>query len=139
MNLEDRMKVLEMIEQGKITAADGLELLKALDETTTVSTSSAAGTADRFLRVRVNGDKAKVNVNIPLALIKVATKFVGVGTGFIPERAREEMNKQGIDLSKLDLDELVQLMDQGLVDGKLVDVEADDEKDGHVKVEVYVE
>lgn len=138
MNLDDRMKVLELIEQGKVSAADGLELLKALEETANSPGVAKIG-PERVLRVRVNGDKAKVNVNIPLALIKVATKFMGMGMNFIPEQAKEEMNKQGIDLAKLDFDELVQLIDQGLVDGKLVDVEADDDEDGHVKVEVYVE
>jgi len=139
MNVNDRMKVLELIEQGKVSAADGLELLKALEETPVNSPSRVKTGHERFLRVRVNGDKAKVNVNLPLALIKVASKFMGMGMNFIPEEARTEMNKKGIDLSQIDLDELVELIDQGLVDGKLVDVEAEDEKDGLVKVEVYVE
>lgn len=139
MAVNDRMKVLELIEQGKVSAADGLELLKALEEYPSTLSGEGKGGQERFLRVRVNADKAKVDVNIPLALLKVASKFMGMSTAFIPDRAREEMNKQGIDLSKLDLEELVQLIDQGLVDGKLVDVEADDEMDGHVKVEVYVD
>jgi|GEM_PF-6134702 hypothetical protein len=49
------------------------------------------------------------------------------------------MDKRGIDLSEIDLKELVDLIDQGLVDGKLVDVELDDPQEGHMTVAVYVE
>ena len=58
---------------------------------------------------------------------------------FIPEEARQEMQKKGVDLSEIDFDELVQLIDQGLASGKLVDVDTDDQSDGHTKVEIYVE
>jgi len=49
------------------------------------------------------------------------------------------MQAKGIDLSEFDFDELVQLIDQGLANGKLVDIDTDDQKDGHTKVEIYVE
>jgi hypothetical protein len=49
------------------------------------------------------------------------------------------MKKQGIDLTKIDFNELMQLIDQGLSDGRLVDVETEDEEEGKMKVEVYVE
>ena len=37
---------------------------------------------------------------------------------------------QGIDLRKIDFDEIINLVDQGLSDGRLVDVETEDEKEG---------
>lgn len=94
---------------------------------------------NRFLRVKVDGYKTKVNVNIPLRLVKVASKFLGMGMNFIPSQARDEMNKQGIDLTQIDFTELVDLIDQGLIDGKLVDVELDDPQEGKMMVQVYVE
>ena len=57
----------------------------------------------------------------------------------IPAEALQEMQAKGIDLSEFDFDELVQLIDQGLANGKLVDIDTDDQKDGHTKVEIYVE
>ena len=42
---------------------------------------------DRSLRVRVDGDKTKVNVNIPLGLIRVATQIAGLGMQWIPDEA----------------------------------------------------
>jgi hypothetical protein len=42
-------------------------------------------------------------------------------------------------LNQIDFEELIEQIDRGLVDGKIVDIDADDPKEGHVKVEVYVE
>jgi hypothetical protein len=133
----DRLKILEMIQEGKISTAEGLELLQALDMGS--KNISAANDQKRVLRVKVDGDKTKVNVNIPLGLVRVASKFLGVGMNFIPAQARDELNKQGIDLSQIDFTELVNLIDQGLMDGKLVDVEVDDPTEGKMTVQVYVE
>ena len=81
----------------------------------------------------------KVNVNVPLKLIKAASKLAGFGMSFIPQEARTEMEKKGIDITKVDLDELLRLIDEGLADTRLVDVDVDDPKEGKIKVEVYVD
>ncbi len=133
----DKLKILEMIQEGKISTAEGLELLQALDMTNK-DTPSTSG-KDRNFRVKVDGDKTKVNVNIPLSLVRVASKFAGMGMNLIPAQARDEMNKQGIDLSQIDFNELVNLIEQGLTDGKLVDIEVEDPQEGKMKVQVYVE
>ncbi|WP_240986710.1 SHOCT-like domain-containing protein [Acididesulfobacillus acetoxydans] len=158
---EEKLKVLEMIQEGKISAAEGMELLKAFDEgqdgepylgqrragsapkdqaqdqeTHGGATSSAA---EHFLRVRVTGDKSnKVNVNIPFSLIKSASKLARYALAFIPAEARAEMEKKGLDPYDINIEELVRLLEQG-TDGKLVDIETEDEYQGKVKVEVCVE
>ena len=133
----EKLKILEMIQDGKISAGEGMELLKAIDDTAEKNPSNTSG---RFLRIRVNGDKAKkVNVNIPLKLVKVFSKFAGFGMKFIPEEARAEMEKKGINLSEMDIGELIQMIEQGLVDEKLVDVDVDDPTEGRIRVEVYVD
>lgn len=138
---QERLKILEMIQEGKINAEEGYQLLQALEGAAKQPDreSSPPGGRDRFFRVKVDGDKTKVNVNIPMRLVKVASKFVSVGMNFIPEQARSEMDKHGIDLSQIDFNELVDLIDQGLVDGKLVDVQVQDPNEGLMTVEVYVE
>jgi hypothetical protein len=137
---DERMKILEMIQNGKITATEGLNLLKALDDANIKPDETMNNSSGRFLRIRViSGQHSKVNVNIPLSLLKVATKFAGFGLKFIPEEAHLEMQKKGIDLSDINFDELVQLIDQGLVDGKLVDVDIEDPHEGRTRVEIYVE
>lgn len=133
---QEKLRILEMIREGKVSAAEGLELLQAMESG---GQEKQAGNSERVFRVKVDGDKTKVNVNIPMRLVRVASKFVGLGMNFIPPEARSEMDKRGIDLSEIDFKELVDLIDQGLVDGKLVDIEVDDPNEGHMTVAVYVE
>lgn len=133
---QEKLRVLELVQEGKVSAVQGLELLQAMESG---EQEKPAGNSDRVFRVKVDGDKTKVNVNIPMRLVRVASKFVGLGMNFIPPEARSEMDKRGIDLSEIDFKELVDLIDQGLVDGKLVDIEVDDPKEGHMTVAVYVE
>lgn len=130
-----------MVRDGKITAEEGLELLNALDETESRVPGPPKSIQDRFLRVRVDSaeNKTKVNVNIPLSLLKVASNLVNMGVGFIPEEARREMEAKGLDITGINFEELVNLIDQGLLDGKLVDVDTEDPKHGRTRVEVYVE
>ncbi|MCE5287583.1 MAG: hypothetical protein LLG02_17320 [Pelosinus sp.] len=135
----EKAKILEMIQSGKITAAEGLELLEALDPSGHEATIVPEKT-DRFLRIRITkGQQNKVNVNIPLSLVKVATKFAGIGMKMIPDQARLEMQNKGMDLSEINFDELAALIDQGLSDGKLVDIDTDDSPDGPTKIEIYIE
>jgi hypothetical protein len=141
MNMnEEKQKILEMLEGQKITVAEAMGLLDAIDEAPSQPQVAGAADGKKFLRIRVSGEKTKkVNVNIPLGLVKVASKFAGFGMGFIPEEARKEMEQKGINLAQLDLEEVVHLISQGLVEEKLVDIDIDDPKEGPMKVEVYVE
>lgn len=135
----EKIKILEMIQNGKISATEGLELLTACDDSFTKSECPTSG-GMRFLRIRItSGQNKKVNVNLPIGLLKVATKFANIGMKCIPNEALHEMQKKGIDLSAIDFDELINLIDQGLATGKLVDIDTDDDEDGHTKVEIYVE
>ncbi|NMB17111.1 MAG: hypothetical protein GX980_08380 [Firmicutes bacterium] len=133
----EKMRILQMIQEGKVTADEGMDLLKAVDES---SRAKGVDLNKRFLRVRVASERGmKANVNVPLGLLKIAFKLCGMGMAFIPEEAQREMEKKGIDLDQIDFDELVAQIDQGSSDGKLVDVETEDEKEGLIKVEVYVD
>lgn len=136
---QEIMRVLELIEEGKVNADQGMELIKAMSSEEKKDESQSVNETGRFFKVKVDGDKTKVNVNIPIRLVKVATKFVNLGMNFIPQEARHEMDKRGIDLNQIDFNELVDLIDQGLADGKLVDVDLQDPTEGHMTVAVYVE
>jgi hypothetical protein len=137
---EEKLKILKMIEEQKITAAEAMELLKAMNEPAPLERPADSAGGRKFLRVRVIGEKAKkVNVNIPLNLVKVASKFAVFGMGFIPEEARKELERKGIDLSQLNLEEVLTMIEQGMDVDKLVDIDVDDPEEGRVKVEVYVD
>ena len=139
---EEKLKILQMVQEGKIKATEAMELLKVLDESEPkMELPSPSRLTNRFLRIRVNtAGTTKVNVNLPLSIMRVASKFAAFGMNYIPEAARQEMANKGIDFTKIDIEELIRMIEQGLLEGgKLVDVEAIDPNEGLVKVEVYVD
>ena len=121
---EERIKVLQMLEEGKISADEATTLLRALDggQRATPGAPSASG-ENRFLRVQVtdlDSGKAKVNVTIPMGLVGAGLR---IAERFAPEFAG------------LDLEELEGLLSSGAI-GKMVEVR--DEEDNEL-VEIYVE
>lgn len=112
--MDDRMRILEMIEKKQITAAEGADLLKALDtgETTKITPKKEAFKMFRIKVLSKDGDK--VNVQIPVEFAKVALKN---GKGFM------KMDQLG-DLD-LDVDMILEMIDSGTL-GKIVDIESAD-------------
>ncbi len=123
---EERMKILKMIEEGKITAEEGAKLLAALSEGRRGSGpggSTRPVGGPRWLRIRVTDIRTgrnKASVQIPLDLIDAGLK---IGARFAPE-------VEGVDMNNV-----IQALRSGLT-GKLIDVV--DEEDGE-HVEIYVE
>ena len=122
---EERMQILKMIEEGKISAGEGAELLRALerDGASKPSEPLKGASAPRWFRVRVTDTrtgKNKVNVNIPMGLVNVGMKM---GARFAPE------------MEGVDFDELTEAI-QGGASGKVMDVI--DEEEGE-RVEIFVE
>lgn len=119
---EERARTLQMISEGKISAEEGTKLLNAL-RTSEAPAPAARAKSGRWFRVRVidmETDRVKVNVNLPMSLVSVATKM---GARFSPE------------VDDLDWKELLAAIEEGAV-GKLVEVEDDE---GRERVEVSVE
>jgi hypothetical protein len=123
---EERIKILKMIEEGKISAEDGAKLLAALAEsrkTPVPPPPGKAGGEARWFRVRITDlatGKPKVNVNIPMGLVSVGIKM---GARFAPGLDAEQMQA------------MADALRAGAV-GKIVDVT--DEEDGE-HVEIFVE
>ncbi|NTU75514.1 MAG: hypothetical protein HGA86_05270 [Anaerolineaceae bacterium] len=131
---EERLKVLKMVQDGKLSADQAAELLNALDSPTQTSQRAAAvedssqrfsvgGRAGRWFRVRVtdtNSGKTRVNIRMPLSVVNAGLKM---GMKFAPEV--EGLNPQ----------QLSELINNGEL-GQIVDV-YDDEDGEHV--EVFIE
>ncbi len=120
---DERMKILRMLEEGKLSADEASRLLKALSKGSSETRPAAKDGESKWMRIRVtdlDNDRAVVNVNLPMRLVNVALRL---GAQFIPED--EDIN----------LDELAEALKEGLT-GKIVDVI--DEKEGR-QVEIYVE
>lgn len=123
---EERLRILKMIDEGKISAEEGARLLSALSEVRRApnppNMPRMQGTA-RWLRVRVTDvvtGRSKATVQIPIALLDAGMK---IGAHFAPE-------VQGVNMSTI-----MEALRSGMT-GKIVDV-IDDEDGEHV--EIFVE
>lgn len=121
---EERLKILKMIDDGKITAEEGAKLLAALGESRKSGRrpplrGPGPGGA-RWLKVRVTDmvtGKAKATVNLPLGLVDAG---LNIASKYAPDVA---------------FDELVEAIQAG-AEGKIIDVY--DEEDGE-HVEIFIE
>ncbi len=127
--VEERMRILKMIEAGKISAEEGAKLLSALDKSrktrrraTRYTSAEAGGEPARWVRIRVSdtsSGRTKVNMNIPLGLVNMGLM---VGSRFVPE------------VADLDIDQLREAIKSGMP-GKILEVMDDD---GEL-VEIFVD
>ena len=120
---EERKKILNMIAEGKISAQEGAQLLKALSGAAQKRGTVDMTTEPRYLRVRVTSmasGKVKVNINLPMSLINVGLRM---GARFAP------------DMDGLDFEEIMEAIDSGMR-GKIVDVEDTEDNE---RVEIFVE
>ena len=125
--VEERMRILKMVEDGKISAEDGAKLLAALAESRKPPPPpgpppGATGDA-RWFRVRVTDTRtgrAKISVNIPTGLVNVGIRM---GARFAPNLEAEQMQA------------MIDALKSG-ARGKIIDA-TDDETGEHV--EIFVE
>ena len=120
---EERMRILQMIQEGKVTPEEGANLLSALNSGARPGPPPASAPEPRMLRVRITDlrtGKTKVNVNIPMGLVNVGLKL---GARFVPTS------------SGVDYDEIMEAIKSG-ASGKVADIE-DGESGEHV--EIWVE
>ena len=123
VNEDERLRILKMVEEGKVSADQGIEILKALGggRKPGYTERQAASDGPRWFRIRVTDletGKGKTNVTIPISLMDWGLK---IGARFSP--------------ADLDLEELHEMLRSG-AEGKIVDVV--DEEDGE-RVEIYVD
>jgi hypothetical protein len=148
--MNEQLKILEMIEKGQISAAEGMELLEALKQAaeqpeggTQAPRSPIEKRKYKFLKIRVTSENksVNVNVNIPIRLLTVLGGMAGKVTAYIPEDARAQMEAKGVDVSGIDFSKIIEeLLDGTLEDPNIVDVEAwDEEHQTTVKVRIYAE
>jgi polyhydroxyalkanoate synthesis regulator phasin len=77
----ERMTILRMVEQGKISAEEGTRLLTALGSRQEAESKPRANVFDtsRTLQVRVSDlatNRQKVNVNLPVGLLQLAWRWL---------------------------------------------------------------
>lgn len=119
---EEKMQILSMVSEGKISSEEGVKLLDALEE----KSSPQAKKSPKWLKVRVYDpdDDNKVNITLPISLLNVGMK---IANKFSPEIKEAGLNDD-------DLKEIFEAIKNG-AEGKLVDIDGENGE----KVEIIVE
>lgn len=123
--MNEKLRILKMIEEGKITAEEGARLMEAVEDKKEEIITKGKEGSPKWLRVRVfePGKKSKVNVNVPITLVETGMKL---GMAF-DKNMQEKMGD-------VDINEILQAIKDG-AEGKIVEVDSDDGE----KVEIYIE
>lgn len=117
---EEKLRILKLLEEKRITSAEAMELLEALGK----ERSPGAG-GGRVLRIRVyeGGAEPKVNINIPLGWAKFMAPF-------LEGKIKAKLADKGVEMDMEKLREAIECQEPM----KIVDVQ-----DGGDKVEIFIE
>ena len=143
----NRRQILQMLAEGKINADEAERLISACEQPSSAASSDSGATQSgkprpKFLRVQVDamedeghGGPKKVNVRVPIQLLRAGVKLAGLVPPQALEKANQELQKKGIplDLSQIKPDNLEELVEH--LSDLTVDV---DSNEGHEKVKVRV-
>ncbi|MBK6769350.1 MAG: hypothetical protein IPG72_10170 [Ardenticatenales bacterium] len=131
-NADERLRILNMVAEGRVSAEEGARLLGALSG----AMPSAAGTPGvhdgegraKWFKVRVTDaatGRDRVNVTLPLGIVNYGLKL---GRRFAP-------HIEGDAFSHVDLDDVADAIASGAI-GRIVEVYDEDEGQ---RVEIFVE
>ncbi|MGB9679200.1 MAG: SHOCT-like domain-containing protein [Thermoanaerobacteraceae bacterium] len=117
---DEKLSILKMLEEGKITTDEAYELLEALKEDSSTNLDSKVSQKFRVLKIKISdtvNNKVKVNLSIPYSLVTLGMK---IGNKFLPKEV----------LEGVDLEEVLKAINQGET-GKIIDVYDDND---HVEI-----
>ena len=132
---EERLRILTMLAEGKITADEADKLLEAMaSRNKTTATEeikpSNGNTKCRYMHVRVEPKEGmsseRVMIKVPLALVKAGLNF----SKFIPKEAQdkvqESMDKKGIpfNMSEMKFEDLEEMFSE--MEDLSIDVDTDE-------------
>lgn len=125
--MAEKMQILTMVKDGKISTEEGVKLLDALDNSgIDLNKGLNNDNKAKWLKIRVFDpeDATKVNVTLPISLFSIGFKLAGK---FSPE-----FKEAG--LTEFDIEEIFTAIKNGET-GKIIEVDSED----GTKVEVVIE
>ncbi|MBU2529828.1 MAG: hypothetical protein KKD35_02210 [Elusimicrobia bacterium] len=120
---EEKVRILKMLEEGKIGTEDAAKLLDAIEKSEDNGEHAKVG---KTLKIKVyenDSTRPKVNLNIPIGWSKFLMPFV-------ESKIQDKLKAKGVDI---DIDKIKEEMEHAHV-GKIIDID-----DGGDKVEIYIE
>lgn len=112
---EERMRILNLLAEGKISAEEAEKLLSASEKA--VKAPETASTKGKYLYVQVDPKEGKssekVMVKIPMALIKAGINVSKLIPSEAQDTIRESMQSKGIgfDFASLDSENIEEFLD----------------------------
>lgn len=126
----ERKKILEMLEEGKITSKEASDLLEAIDDTSTNKsevTTLSKSYSKKYLKIRVfeASKESKVSLNIPIRLVKLGISFA----------AKLNSSIEGVKISNEEIDVILEAIENE-IEGEIISIDAED---GKTQVKIYIE
>lgn len=126
----ERKKILEMLEEGKITSKEAADLLEAIDDSSVKDvdvTRISKSYSKKYLKIRVfEAEKeSKVSLNIPIKLVKLGISFA----------SKLNSKIEGVNISNEEIDIILEAIDNE-IEGEILSIDADD---GKTQVKIYIE
>jgi hypothetical protein len=138
--LEERRRILNLLADGKISAADADDLLTAMGDSPPPVTGAppAAPKAPKYLRVQVDdgdGEHSRVNVRVPLNLIRAGVRLTALLPSSLHDRINRALEQNGVDfdISKIKPENLEALVEN------LAELSVDVDAGKGDKVRIYCE
>jgi|GEM_PF-779806 hypothetical protein len=131
--MDDKRRILDMVAEKKISSEEAMKLLSAIDEK-----KMGNGNPGRYLKIVVyknDLDKPKVNISIPIMLVKLGAKFAPKDKQL---NLDTEAGNTNFDLSGLDWDELLKLASKGEI-GDIFSADIEEDNGGITKVRIFIE
>ncbi|MBD3332306.1 hypothetical protein GF356_05615 [candidate division GN15 bacterium] len=125
----EKRRILDLLAQGRISADEAERLLAAVDgpeAAPEAEQTEGIGRKPRFFCVKVDARNGKslghgrhrehVNIKIPLALMKAGVKLSSVLPGSARKHVEGHLGEHGLDLKKLDIEELIKVLQETSID-----------------------
>lgn len=124
---EEIAKILTMVQEEKITAEKGAELIELLKDEKPAHTPSHSDYMKRMLRIRINSSEGdKVNINLPLNLVKTILKAGHHIAEKFPESEKY--------VKDIDMDLLIHAIENE-AEGQIVDITSSNQDTVHIVIE----
>ncbi|HKM30429.1 MAG TPA: hypothetical protein VJZ51_06715 [Bacilli bacterium] len=130
---EERLKVLEMLENGIINAVEAMELLASIDKpkesinVKKVAIAKEGASVNRqtgkFLKIRIDDDGDKVNITLPIAFLKSTLGSSGVTK--IIDKSLKNVDNDIKD--NIDMETIISCIDSDFL-GEIINIDADGSK-----------
>lgn len=143
MNENDRIRILNMLKEGKLTVEEAGDLLSAAaapkeSRAEEVPLKDTRGRKGKKFRIVVDAGSekmkaAKVNISIPLSIIRTIGPII---INNLPKATKEELQKSGVDIIQI-MQDVETMIDSGF-DEDIVNVDTG-EGEEKAKVRIYVE